>query len=254
LQITFLGTGTSQGVPVITCDCEVCKSNNQKDKRLRSSVLIEIENQTFIIDSGPDFRQQMLRENVQQLDAVLITHQHKDHLAGLDDIRAFNYKQKKYMDVYGDKRVVKTIKQEFAYSFDENKYPGVPDINLNLVENKNFKIGNIEIIPILVMHHKLQIFGYRIKDLTYITDASFISEEEKQKIKGTKILIVNALRIKKHIAHFNLEEALELIEELKPEKAFLRHISHYLVFYEVVEKQLPKNVFLSYDGLKLNLD
>jgi len=253
LKITFLGTGTSQGVPVITCDCEICISTNEKDKRLRSSVLVETDNKVLVIDSGPDFRQQMLREKVQNLDAVLVTHQHKDHIAGLDDVRAFNYKQKKFMEVYGDKQVIKTIKQEFAYSFAAEKYPGVPDINLNLVENKMFKFDDIEITPILVMHHKLPIFGYRIKDFTYITDANFISPEEKEKIKGTKVLVINALRIKKHISHFNLEEALELIEELKPETAYLTHISHYLGFHDEVQKQLPKNVFLSYDGLKFEV-
>ncbi len=253
MKITFLGTGTSQGVPVITCDCAVCKSNDEKDKRLRSSVLIEVDNNTIVIDAGPDFRQQMLRENVQKLDAVIITHQHKDHLAGLDDVRAFNYKQKKFMDIYGDFRVVEAVKQEFAYSFSENKYPGVPDINLILVNNSNFKINDTEIIPIQVMHHKLPILGFRIKDFTYITDANYITESEKKKIEGSKVLVLNALRIKKHLSHFNLEEALSIIEELKPEKAYLTHISHYLGLFQEVQEKLPENVFLSYDGLNIEL-
>jgi phosphoribosyl 1,2-cyclic phosphate phosphodiesterase len=253
LKITFLGTGTSQGVPVITCDCAVCKSDDVKDKRLRSSVLVETDGNSIVIDAGPDFRQQMLRENVQKLDGVLITHQHKDHLAGLDDVRAFNYHQKKFIDIYGDFRVIEAIKQEFAYSFAENKYPGVPDINLKLVENSDFKINNLLIIPIQVMHHKLPIFGYRIKDFTYITDANYIPEIEKEKIKDSKVLVLNALRIKKHLSHFNLEEALSIIEEIKPEKAYLTHISHYLGFYKEVEKMLPSNVFLSYDGLSIEI-
>lgn len=251
MKVTFLGTGTSQGVPVITCDCEVCQSTNLKDKRLRSSVLVEVDDTNIVIDAGPDFRQQMLRENVQKLDAVLITHQHKDHIAGLDDVRAFNYKQKKYMDVYGDIRVVKAIRQEFAYSFNESKYPGVPDINLVTIENSKFKINELEITPIEVMHLKLPIFGFRINDFTYITDANFISEKEKEKIFGTKILVLNALRIKKHISHFNLEDALKLVNEIKPEKTYLTHISHYLGFYDNISKILPKNVFLAYDGLNL---
>lgn len=254
MKVTFLGTGTSQGVPVITCDCEVCNSTDWHDKRLRSSVLIETDNTIIVIDAGPDFRQQMLRENVKKLDAVLITHQHKDHIAGLDDVRAYNYTQKKFMDVYGDERVVKAIKQEFAYSFSENKYPGVPDINLILIKNQKIKVNDLEIVTIEVMHHKLPIFGFRIEDFTYITDANYITESEKSKIIGTKVLVLNALRIKKHISHFTLDEALELIVEIKPEKAYLTHISHYLGFYEVVKKQLPKNVFLSYDGLKLDIN
>ncbi len=254
MNVTFLGTGTSQGIPVITCDCEVCKSDNLKDKRLRSSVLIETKNKNFVIDTGPDFRQQMLRENVQKLDAILFTHHHKDHIAGLDDIRAYNYKQKKYMQVYGNQKVIETIKREFAYSFDENKYPGVPDIELNLLNGEPFEIDNIKITPIKIKHYKLDIYGYKINDLTYITDASFIEDAEMEKFYKTKVLIINALRIKSHISHFNLQEALQVIQHIKPEKAYLTHISHYLGFHDIIQNKLPENVFLGYDGLKISLN
>ena len=253
MKITFLGTGTSQGVPVIACNCDICKSKHIKDKRLRSSILIEIDSQNFVIDTGPDFRQQMLRENVTKLDAVLFSHEHKDHVAGLDDVRAFNYIQKKAMDIYAEKRVQESLKREYAYIFADYKYPGVPKINMHLIENKDIIINGINIKPIRVMHYKLPIFAYRIKDFTYITDANYISDEEKEKIKGSKIIVVNALRKEKHISHYNLEEALKLIKEIKPEIAYLTHISHYMGLHKNIEDELPKNVKLAYDGLKIEI-
>ncbi|OFY72887.1 MAG: hypothetical protein A2265_01670 [Bacteroidetes bacterium RIFOXYA12_FULL_33_9] len=251
LTVTFLGTGTSQGVPVITCQCETCLSKDNKDKRLRSSILIEINDTNIVIDSGPDFRQQMLRENVQKLDAIIFTHEHKDHIAGMDDIRAYNYSTQKPMDIYAEKRVEKALKREFAYVFAKEKYPGIPEVILHKIENNPFDINGITVIPIRALHMQLPVFGFRIEDFTYITDVNYISTEEKEKIKGTKILVINALRIRKHVSHYNLEEALEIIEELKPEKAYLTHISHYLGKYEEIIKILPKNVMPAYDGLKI---
>ena len=253
MKITFLGTGTSQGVPVITCNCPICTSNDSRDKRLRSSVMLETQGKVIVIDTGPDFRQQMLRENVKQLDAVILTHEHKDHIAGLDDIRAFNFYQKKPMNVYANKLTVKAIQREFAYSFEKDKYPGVPKINLHTIYNKEFEIEGIKIQPIEVQHWKLKIFGYRINDFTYITDANFISDTEKEKIRTSKIVVINALRTKKHYSHFNLSEAIAFLEEIKPKQGFLTHASHYLGLHKEVQKSLPKFITLAYDGLKINM-
>ncbi len=253
MKLTFLGTGTSQGVPVITCKCNVCQSDDERDKRLRTSALIEINDTNLVIDSGPDFRQQMLRENVQKLDAILFTHEHKDHTAGLDDVRAFNYTQRKPMEVYCEERVAKSLKCEFAYVFSEFKYPGLPKINLNIIENKKFKLNKIEIEPIRVKHLKLPVFGFKIGGLAYITDANYISESEKQKIKGVKLLVINALRREKHLSHFTLQQALDLIGELKPERAYLTHLSHSMGLYSEINKELPKNVFFAYDGLSVEI-
>ena len=249
MKFTFLGTGTSQGVPVIACDCEVCQSENVKDKRLRTSAMIEVDGVNLVIDSGPDFRQQMLREKVQDVDAILFTHEHKDHLAGLDDVRAFNFKHNKDMEVFASARVQEALKREFWYVFQEFKYPGVPNVNLNLIEDAKFQVKGVEVTPINVLHYKLPVKAFRVKDLTYITDANFISEEEKEKIKGSKVLIVNALRKEEHLSHFTLSEALDFITEINPEKAYLTHISHLLGKHDDVEKELPENVFLAYDGL-----
>ncbi len=254
MRITFLGTGTSQGVPVIACTCEVCKSLDYRDKRLRSSVLIETPEFQLIIDTGPDFRQQMLRERISRLDAVLFTHAHKDHTAGLDDIRSFNFLQKMEMPVYGQRQTLDQLQTEFAYIFSESKYPGIPQISLNAIENIPFEINGREIVPIEVMHHKLPVFGYRIGNFTYITDANFISDEEKEKIEGSEILVLNALQKKEHISHFTLEEAVELINELKPQKAFLTHISHKLGSHKAVSKELPSNIHLAHDSLSLEID
>lgn len=253
MEITFLGTGTSQGVPVITCDCKVCKSENPKDNRLRSSVLIKTGKNVFVIDAGPDFRQQMLRENVRKLDAVLVTHGHKDHIGGLDDVRAFNYFQKKVIDVYAQKNVNKVLRSDFFYAFEDDKYPGVPEMELHTINNKPFMINDDLITPIEVMHYHLPVLGFRIKDFTYITDANFISDKELEKIKGSKIIVVNALRRKQHISHFSFEEAVEILQKLQPEQAYLTHISHQMGLHEEVEKELPPFIKLAYDGLKINI-
>lgn len=253
MQITFLGTGTSQGVPIIACNCEICQSDDTRDKRLRSSILIEEKGKTFVIDTGPDFRQQMLRENVKKMDAIIFTHEHKDHTAGFDDIRAFNYVSKKKMEVYASANVQEAIKREFAYIFSSFKYPGIPEINLHLLENKLTTIDGVDFMPIEVMHYKLPVFGFRINDFTYITDANYISDKEKEKIKGSKVIVLNALRRETHISHFTLEQAIELVHELKPEKAYFTHISHQLGLHADVAKELPSNIELAYDGLKIQL-
>ncbi|MEN8248042.1 MAG: MBL fold metallo-hydrolase [Bacteroidota bacterium] len=253
MTVTFLGTGTSQGVPVIACSCSVCKSIDFKDKRLRSSVHIKSGNTSFIIDVGPDFRQQVLRENIAHLDAVLLTHEHRDHTAGLDEVRSYNFKQKMDMPVYGRKEVLDQIQAEFQYIFTDYKYPGVPRVELNEISNEPFKVNNVDILPVEVMHYKLPVFGFKIGDFAYITDAKTISEKEKEKLKNIDVLVINALQHDPHISHLTFEEALELIAELKPGKAYLTHISHNLGLSRDIEKMLPGNVFLAYDGLKLNL-
>jgi len=253
LKVTFLGTGTSQGVPVILCTCLVCKSFDLRDKRLRASIMIEVDNQTFIIDTGPDFRQQMLQSKAKNVDAILFTHEHKDHIAGLDDIRAFNYVQKRPMDVYAEQRVQEALKREYAYVFAEFKYPGIPEMNMHLIENKPFNINQTVIIPIRVMHYKLPIFGFRIQDFTYITDANFISDIELEKIKGSKVVVINALHQSQHISHYNLKEALNVLDKINPESAFLTHISHTMGLHSEVEKLLPNHIKFAYDGLSIEL-
>lgn len=254
LRVTFLGTGTSQGVPVIACDCKVCKSADSKDQRLRCSVLIEYGDKTFVIDTGPDFRQQMLRAGVQSLDAILYTHEHKDHIAGMDDVRAFNFKQKSDMEIYCDRNVEKALKREFYYVFEHNRYPGIPAVNLNLIDKDPFVLDGVPITPIEVVHYKLPVLGYRFDDFTYITDAKTVSAEERDKIRGSKILVINCLRREPHISHFNLEEALEFIEDIKPELTYLTHISHLFGTHEEIENELPPNVKVAYDGLQLNIN
>ncbi|HEX7414921.1 MAG TPA: MBL fold metallo-hydrolase [Bacteroidia bacterium] len=249
VKLTFLGTGTSQGVPLIGCDCKVCQSMNQKDKRLRTSVLIEHNNNSFVIDTGPDFRQQMLREKVKNLDAIIFTHEHKDHIAGLDDVRAFNFLHKKPMDVYATDRVQNAIKQEFAYIFSDEKYPGVPQINIHTIGDDNFMINDTTFIPITVMHHRLPVKAFRVGKITYITDANFITEEEKEKIKGSEIIVVNALRKEEHISHYTFNEAIDLMFELKPKRAYFTHISHQLGLHKEIQKELPDWIQPAYDGL-----
>lgn len=253
MNVTFLGTGTSQGIPVIGCECKVCSSLDFRDKRLRTSVHIEVDGISLIIDSGPDFRQQVLTARIKHLDALLFTHQHKDHTAGMDDIRSFNFKQKIDMPIYGTAGVIDQLKKEFAYIFESNKYPGVPKVAVHEIGLGPFEIHQVKVIPIEVMHYKLPVLGYRIKDFTYITDANFISDQELKKLKGTKVLVLNALQIDKHISHFNLEEALEMVERVQPEQAYFTHISHKLGTHENTSAKLPGHVALSWDGLQISM-
>ena len=253
MKITFLGTGTSQGIPVIGSTHPVCLSTNSKDKRLRVSILVEWQNFTFVVDCGPDFRQQMLRANPERVDAVLFTHEHADHTAGLDDIRPFFFKQGD-IDIYAHNRVLGQLQQRFEYIFtSEIKYPGVPNLIQNEVKNEPFTINGLEIIPVEGLHYKLPVFGYRFGDFAYLTDMKTIAEAEKQKLKNLDVLVLNALREKEHISHFNLAEALAIISELKPKKAYLTHISHYLGFHDEVQQKLPENVFLAYDTLTIEI-
>lgn len=253
MKITFLGTGTSQGVPVILCGCKVCTSFDSRDKRLRTSVMIDVDNQTFIVDTGPDFRQQMLQSKAKNVDAILFTHEHKDHVAGLDDIRAFNYVQKRPMDVFAEKRVQEALKREYAYVFAKFKYPGIPEMNMHLIQNKDFKIKHTIITPIRVMHYMLPVLGFRIKDFTYITDANFIAPEEIEKIRGSKVVVINALRKEEHVSHFHLDGALNILDQIKPERGYLTHISHLMGLHNDVEKELPPFVKIAYDGLVIKV-
>ncbi|HJN63493.1 MAG TPA: MBL fold metallo-hydrolase [Flavobacteriales bacterium] len=253
MKITFLGTGTSQGIPVIACDCKVCKSDNPKDNRLRTSVLIKVENQTIVIDTGPDFRQQMLRENVQKLDAIVFTHQHKDHVAGMDDVRAFNYKFKKDMDLYCTAEVEEALIREFPYVFSTYKYPGVPEVKIHNIKNEPFTIGGVEVLPIEALHYKLSVFGYRIKDFVYLTDISAITEKEKEKMKDAKVIVLDALRKTPHISHLSMQQAVDLLEELNPQKGYIIHISHLMGLHNEVVKELPDFIKPAHDGLILEL-
>ncbi|MCH7408631.1 MBL fold metallo-hydrolase [Belliella sp. DSM 111904] len=254
MKITFLGTGTSQGVPVIGCDCPVCSSLDYRDKRLRSSIHIQSQEASIVIDTGPDFRSQMLRERIPKLDAVVFTHEHKDHTAGLDDIRPYNFMQQLDMPVYATPRVLDQIKREYSYIFEEVKYPGVPQVQaVPISKSKSFHISDLQFTPIEVMHYRLPVLGFRIGDFTYITDAKTIAGDELEKIKGTKTLVINALQRTHHISHFTLDEAIQLIETLQPQQAYLTHISHKLGNHEEVEKLLPDHIKLAYDGLKIDV-
>ncbi len=254
MVFTFLGTGTSQGVPMIGCPCKVCTSEDQHDKRLRSALMVETDTARVVIDSGPDFRQQMLRENVKNLDAIVFTHEHKDHIAGLDDVRAFNYLQKKPMDVFASASVQIALQREFFYVFSGDTYPGIPKITLHTISEEPFLISGINFLPIPVMHLNLSVFGFRIGDFSYITDASFISDKSKELLKGSKILVLNALRKEKHVSHFNLEEALQIASEISAGHTYLTHISHQLGTHEELMQELPPNVSCAYDGLKIHLN
>ncbi len=254
MKITFLGTGTSQGVPVIACGCNTCLSPDQHDKRLRTSVLLESGDTTLVIDAGPDFRQQMLREHVSKLDAIILTHEHKDHIAGLDDVRAFNYKSQDAIDIYSEERVQKVVKKEYSYVFSEYQYPGIPKMRLLPIPENGFKIRKLEIIPVRVFHYRLPVYGFRIGNFAYITDANYIPEESKEKLYGVKYLVINALRKEKHISHFSLREAIDVIREISPKKAFITHISHQMGLHSEVSKELPAEIMLAYDGLSLICD
>lgn len=253
MRITFLGSGTSQGVPVIACPCAVCTSNDPRDNRLRSSILVETEEATFVVDSGPDFRYQMLRQDVKKLDAIVFTHGHKDHTAGLDDVRAYNYFQQKEMDVYASEETQEVLRREFQYIFLNSSYPGVPQIKMHELRNEPFYVNGLKITPIRVLHYKLEVFGFRIGDFTYITDANYIAPEEMEKIKGSKVLVLNALRLEQHISHFTLEEATELAIQLNCEQTYFTHISHQLGLHANVNTELPKGIALAYDGMNIEL-
>lgn len=253
LHIQFLGTGTSTGIPMIGCDCTVCTSPNPKDNRLRSSILVQSQKTSLIVDTTPDFRYQMLRTHTRRLDAVLFTHPHKDHMAGLDDIRAYNFFSQKAMDIYANSLTEEAVKRDFYYAFADKKYPGVPELNLITIDENPFVIGDIPVQPILVYHHKMPVFGFRFGDFTYITDANRIEADQKELIRGSKVLVLNALRKEAHISHFTLQEAVDLATELAIPEVYFTHISHQLGLHETINQELPPHIQLAYDGLELRL-
>jgi phosphoribosyl 1,2-cyclic phosphate phosphodiesterase len=250
LEVIVLGTGTSQGIPQIGCKCEVCCSSDKKDKRLRTSILIKVSDRNILIDAGPDFRQQMLNESIDKVDAIIFTHEHRDHIGGLDDVRTFNFMTKEPMDIYAEQRVQAALRKDFSYIFTAN-YPGIPRLNLNTITEEAFFIANIKIQPIRVMHYNLPILGFRINDFTYITDANFMEEEEKLKILGSKVVFINALRKEKHISHYSLEEAIEVINQVSPRETYFTHLSHHMGLHEDVTNELPANMKIAYDGLRI---
>ena len=254
MKVYFLGTGTSQGIPIIGSSHPVCKSSDYKDKRLRVSVLVSWDSHSYVIDCGPDFRQQMLASNCQKVDGILFTHEHSDHTAGIDDIRPFNFKQGE-IPIYAHQRVIENLKRRFDYVFETvNRYPGAPSVKtIEIINNESFPIGNKTAIPINVLHGNLQVFGFRIDDFAYLTDVKTIEEVETEKLKGVKVLVINALREEHHFSHFNLQEALDFIALVNPEKAYLTHISHLLGFHEDVQKKLPENVYLAFDNLEITI-
>ena len=249
MKITFLGTGTSQGVPVIACECETCLSEDQRDKRLRTSLLLETDETTLLFDAGPDFRQQMLREHVRRLDAIILTHEHKDHISGMDDVRAFNYKRQDAIDIFAEERVQKAIRKDYSYVFAEYQYPGIPKMRLNSIPEFSFNVKEVQLIPVRVFHYRLPVYGFRVGNFAYITDANYIPEESKRKLYGIKYLVINALRKEKHISHFSLREAIDFVREISPKKAFITHISHQMGNYKQVARELPPEITLAYDGL-----
>jgi len=254
MKVTFLGTGTSQGIPIIGCDCEVCHSEDRKDRRMRCSMLFEMQDGcTIVIDTGPDFREQMIQHHVKRLDAVLYTHDHYDHVSGLGDIRAFNYCQDRPIEICAEKEVMDSLKMTFHYVFGSNRYAGYPPLNEQIIENKSFQINKLSIIPIRVMHYKLPVLGFRIGDFTYITDANYIDQAEKEKIKGSKVLVLNALRYEEHISHFNIEQATAIANELKIPQTYFTHISHQLGCHSIVNKKLAPDVSLAYDGFTIEI-
>lgn len=254
MKVTFLGTGTSHGVPVIGCTCEVCRSLDYRDKRLRTSVLLEVADQCFVVDTGPDFRQQMLREQVNRIDAVLFTHAHRDHTAGLDDVRAYNFMHQMDMPVYGTSEVLEQLRREYAYAFTKEYYPGIPRLDLHTIDGKPFSVNGITVMPLLVMHLRLPVLGFRIGNFSYITDANYIPPETLEKLQGTEILVLNALQREQHISHFNLDEALQMVDTIRPQQTYFTHISHKMGLHADVEKELPDHVSLAFDGLQLVVD
>lgn len=253
IKIQFLGTGTSTGIPMIGCDCQVCKSSNIKDNRLRSSILVQSATTTLVVDTTPDFRYQMLRTNTKHLDAVVYTHPHKDHMAGLDDIRAFNFFSQKPMDIYANSLTEEAVRRDFYYAFAETKYPGVPELNLITIDETPFFIGDIPVQPILVYHHKMPVYGYRFGDFTYITDANRIEPEQLEKIRGSKVLVLNALRKEDHISHFTLQEAVDIAMELAIPEVYFTHISHQLGLNDSINQELPPHIKLAFDGQVISL-
>ena len=251
MRVTFLGTGTSQGVPVIGCSCEVCQSLDFRDKRLRTSIHLEIGNVSFIVDTGPDFRQQMLRERVKRIDAVLFTHAHRDHTAGLDDVRAYNFMQQMDMPVYGSRPVLDQLQVEYAYAFAKQYYPGIPRLTLHEIDGADFEVNGIVVSPLPVMHLRMPVFGFRFGNFSYITDANLIPDTTMDKLQGTQILVLNALQREPHVSHFNLDQALAMIERISPEKCYITHMSHKLGLHADVTKELPERVSLAYDGLQI---
>jgi phosphoribosyl 1,2-cyclic phosphate phosphodiesterase len=254
VKVTVLGSGTSQGIPVIACACAVCHSPDPKDNRLRCSILIEHEGENYVIDAGPDFRQQMLREKVKTLRAVLFTHEHKDHVAGLDDVRAFNFIEDRDMEIYCTERVEEALKREYSYAFEEHKYPGIPQLNLNIIGTDVFSLNNgLVVQPIEVMHYRMPVLGFRFGDFAYVTDAKTVTDEEIEKLQGVKLLIVNALRKEPHLSHFNEDEALEFIAKVNPERAYLTHISHLYGKHHAIENDLPEHVRVAFDGQQFTI-
>ena len=253
LTITFLGTGTSTGIPMIACECEVCTSTDPKNTRLRSSILVQSATTCLVVDTTPDFRYQMLRANVKKLDAVLFTHPHKDHIAGLDDVKAFSFATGNAMQVYANELTQEALKREFEYVFAAHKYPGIPDIDLHTIDMNAFYIGDIPVLPVLVWHLNMPVLGFRFGRFTYITDANKIEASEKEKIIGSQIMVINALRHQSHLSHFTLQEAIEMVEELKVPQAYLTHISHQLGLHTIIQQLLPAGIALGYDGLQLHI-
>ncbi|MEG0796400.1 MAG: MBL fold metallo-hydrolase [Odoribacter sp.] len=253
MKLTILGSGTSQGIPVIACNCPVCQSDNKHDKRLRCSAMLEINGQKIIFDAGPDFRYQMLRNNVKDIRAILLTHSHKDHIGGLDDVRAFNWVKQAAVDIYGNEKTREIVYKDFSYAFAAFRYPGVPEINYHIIEDAPFYIDDIQIIPIPVLHYQMTVLGFRINNFAYITDAKIISKRSMEQLVGVEYLVINALRKEKHISHFNLEEALTVIKEVNPKCAFLTHIGHQMGLEKEISKELPTNVRLAYDTFEIEI-
>ena len=255
MRITFLGTGTSQGVPVIACHCDVCRSNDPRDCHLRTSALVETKaGENILIDIGPDFREQMLREHVTHLDGILVTHAHRDHVAGLDDIRSFNYVQHKNMDIYANREALAAIRRDYHYIFEPHEFPGLPEANLHEVgERGPFMVASQQVVPVRAMHKTLPVLGYRMGALGYVTDANYIAPGELDKLRGVRVLVVNALRKAKHFSHYCLSEALDVVSQIRPEHAYITHMSHEMGLYAQVSQELPSNVTLAYDGLRVEI-